>query len=308
MRRYLFRRVLLAAATVLVSTFAAFLALRIVPGDTLSVIAAERLFDPRLVAAWRAQYGLDQPVLVQYFVYVRNLLSGDLGVSHYSGRPVAEMLGPALAMTLQWQIPALLLAVVGAVALALATADARRRVANAGVVFLLLIGISLPEFVTATVLVSVFSLRLNLLPVAGVADPVHFVLPVITMAVYQCAALSRVLRGELRSAMHERYTLAARARGISRWDVLTRHALPNAIGPFMTLAGIQLGRAIGGAFLIETIFNIPGVGRVAVQAVLQRDYPVILAVTTVVVAAFALVSLVVDWLYALVDKRVSVAS
>jgi ABC-type dipeptide/oligopeptide/nickel transport system permease component len=305
---YLLKRVSLAAGGLLVATFGAFVALRFIPGDMLTLLGAGRAFDPAQVAGWRLEYGLDRPIVVQYALYIRNILNGDLGVSYYTGRSVAETVMPALIATIRWQIPALLVAIAAALALALATARRRGRLLDSAITLLLLVGISLPEFATAAFLVSIFALQLGVLPVAGASSPAHFVLPALTMGLSQCAGLCRVLRSELQAVVHEDYVRTALAKGVGSSGVLARHVLPNAIGPFLTLAGIQIGRAIGGAFLIETIFNIPGLGRLAVLAVLQRDYPVILAVTIVMTSGIALVNIVVDCLQGVFNRRISVAA
>ena len=155
-------------------------------------------------------------------------------------------------------------------------------------------GFSTPEFVVATVLVSIFALLLRVLPVAGVNTPLHFVLPTISMALPLCAALTQVLRNELTEIFQKDYMQTARAKGLSALRILTAHALPNAVLPFLVVISYQVGRCIGGAFLIESIFNIPGVGRLAVSAVLERDYPVVLAVTAVMTFGFVASSLAVD--------------
>jgi ABC-type dipeptide/oligopeptide/nickel transport system permease component len=166
------------------------------------------------------------------------------------------------------------------------------------------VGFSSPEFVVATVLVSVFALRLRVLPVAGITTPIHFVLPALTMAIPVCAALCQMLRNELTEVLHQDYVRTALAKGLPEWRVLTVHALPNAMLPFLTLVAYQVGRCIGGAFLIETIYNIPGMGRLAVGAVLSRDYPVVLAVTLVMTFAFVITSLLVDMIAWSIDPRI----
>ena len=305
---YLAQRAALAAGSLFVATFGAFVALRIAPGNALTLLAAGRELDPALEAAWRVRYGFDQPVVIQYLIYVRNLIEGDFGLSYYySGRPVIELLAPALLTTVRWQIPALLMAIVGALALSVATTGREKRWLDSTVTLLLLIGISLPEFVIAIFLVSLFSLRLGLLPVAGDSTPAHFILPALTMAVYSCAVMAQILRGELEEVMQQDYVRTARAKGQSIFRAVRVHALPNAALPFLAVVAIQVGRCIGGAFLIETIYNIPGVGRLAVQAVMQRDYPVVLAVTTLMTVAFVIVNLVVDLLAGVFDPRISIA-
>lgn len=287
-------------------TLGAFLALRVAPGNALTLIAAGREIDPAIKAAWTLRYGLDKPVFVQFLYYVRNLFEGDLGFSYYyDGRPVTELLAPALRMTLQWQIPALLLAVAAALLLGVAASASSNRRLQTAVTWLLLVGFSLPEFVVATLLVFIFSLQLHLLPVAGISSPAYLVLPVVTMAIPTCAAMCQVLRSDLLEIMQQDYVRTAWASGLGRFRVLMVHVLPNAIQPFLNMVAFQAGRCIGGAFLIETIYNIPGVGRLAVLAIAQRDYPVVLGVTILMTLAFVISSLLADLMAGMFDPRLS---
>lgn len=300
------QRIFRAAGTAFFVTLGAFLALRVAPGNALTLITAGREIDPAIRTAWILRYGLDKPVLVQFLYYVRNLFEGDLGFSYYyDGRPVSDLLLPALHMTLQWQIPALLLAVLAALLLGTAAAASSSRRLNSVVTWLLLAGFSLPEFVVATFLVLIFSLRLHLLPVAGISSPIYLVLPIITMAIPTCAGLCQVLRSDLQDIMQRDYVRTAWANGLSRSRVLMVHVLPNAIQPFLNIVAFQAGRCIGGAFLIEAIYNIPGIGRLAVMAVAQRDYPVVLGVTILMTLAFVISSLAADLLAGLLDPRLS---
>lgn len=170
------------------------------------------------------------------------------------------------------------------------------------------VGISLPEFVLATFLVAVFALGLHLLPVAGLDTPIHYILPSVTMAAYPCAVLSRMLRASLLEVLGQQYIVAAHAKGLSEFAVIMHHGMRNAFLPVLTALGIQVGRILGGAFVIETIFNIPGLGRVGMTAILQRDYPVILGTTILLTTAFLLTSLVVDVLYGVLDPRIRLAN
>lgn len=307
--RYFWQRALLSVGSLVVATFGTFIALRWAPGDPLTLLAGGRSLDPALVTAWRLRYGYDQSIVVQYLLYIRNILQGDFGLSYYyDGRPVSELLIPALITTIQWQIPALVIAILSALILGVFTASTHKRRRNSTIEIIFLLGVSLPEFAVAALLISIFSLQLQLLPVAGVSTPKHFILPAATMVIYLSAALSQILRTEMVEVIQQDYVRTARAKGLSRFRVLTVHALPNAILPFLTVVATWIGRAIGGAFLIETIFNIPGVGRLAVQAVMHRDYPVVLAVTTVMSLGFVLSSLMADLLASALNPRAALTS
>lgn len=302
---FLLQRLLWAVGTLLAATFGAFVALRLAPGDALTILGAGRHLDPALEAAWRLRYGLDQPLVVQYLLYLRNLLVGDFGISHTYGRPVAEFLTPALHMTIQWQIPALLISILGALVLGIATAAREKEWFDSLATWLFLTGISLPEFVVALPLVWLLALTFPVLPVAGTSTPLHFVLPAITIAIPMGATLSQVLGSEIAEVMQQPYVLAARAKGLSGLRLVMIHVLPNALQPFLPVVGFQVGRCVAGAFLIETIYNIPGVGRLAVMAVMQRDYPVVLAVTTLMAVAFVVANLLAELLARAIDPRIT---
>jgi ABC-type dipeptide/oligopeptide/nickel transport system permease component len=162
----------------------------------------------------------------------------------------------------------------------------------------------MPSFALATFLIVIFSVQLGLLPVAGLTSPAHFVLPCLAMAAQPCALLARLLRASMLEVIHQEYMITARAKGLKEFWVIVRHGLRNALLPSVTVFGIMVGRIMAGSFLIETIFSIPGLGRIGVQAVVQRDYPVILAITVLLSVAFPLVTLVVDLLYGLLDPRI----
>ena len=305
MAGYLLRRSLFVLATLLAVAFLAFAATRLTPGDPVRLMAGDRNVAPEVIEAWRVRYGLDRPIPVQFVYYLGNVLRGDFGTSYqYIGTPVIDLVGPAALLTLQWEVVALLLAIVVALLLGVMAAARHNTVFDNGAMFLALIGISLPDFVLATLLVIVFSLQFDWLPVAGAGTPAHFVLPIITLAVRPCALLSRMVRASMLDVIREDYVRTARAKGVGEWHVLHRHALGNALLPVLTVVGILIGRVLSGAFIVETIFNIPGIGRVGVTAVLQRDYPVVLAATLILAAAFILTTLIVDVLYAVVDPRI----
>lgn len=305
MTRFLIQRTLLILLSLLAATFLAFTASRLTPGDPIRLMAGDRNIAPEVVEAWRARYGLDQPIPVQYVYYLANLLQGDLGTSYqYIGTPVTDLIVPAMLMTFRWEAAALLGAILVAILLGVTAAVWQNTPIDTGAMLLALVGISLPDFVLATFLVVVFSLRLDWLPVAGYETAAHFILPAITLAVRPCALLSRMMRASMLEVIHQDYIRTARAKGLGSLSVIGNHALRNALLPVLTVVGVQVGRILSGAFVVETIFNIPGIGRVGVTAVLQRDYPVILGATLVLATAFLITTLIVDILYALVDPRI----
>ena len=246
---------------------------------------------------------------MQYGYYVANALQGDLGKSyHYVGTDVTELLGPAIVVTLTWESVAIVFAIVVAVFLGVVSALAYNTWIDTSAMTVALLGISLPDFALATFMILLFALKLDWLPVAGYETPAHFVLPAITLATRPCALLSRLVRASMLEVLHQDYMTTARAKGLSSRTVIIRHGLRNALFPVLTVIGILIGRILSGSFIVETIFNIPGIGRLGVTAVLQRDYPVILGATLALAVAFLLSTFVIDLLYGVIDPRIRTTS
>lgn len=307
MTGYLFRRIAFILFSLIGATFLAFTASRLAPGDPVRLMAGEQNVAPEVIEAWQARYGLDQPIPIQYIYYIRNVLQGDFGTSYqYIGMPVMELIGPAVRVTIQWESVALVSAIMIAFVLGVVAAVWHNTWVDTGAMFVALIGISLPDFVLATFLVLLFSLGLGWFPVAGYDTPAHLVLPIITLAVRPTALISRIVRASMLEVINQDYMRTARAKGLNERVIINKHGLRNAMLPVLTVIGVIVGRILAGSFIVETIFNIPGIGRVGVTAVLQRDYPVILGATIVLAAAFLITTLIVDLLYGVLDPRVRV--
>ena len=308
MQRYIVQRLIFIVFSLIGATFLAFAASRLAPGDPLRMMVADRNLDPAVVAAWEQRYGLDKPIPVQYLYYVKNALQGDLGTSyHYIGTPVTEILGPAMLVTLRWESVGLALAVILALILGTISAIKQNTWIDTLTMTVALAGISLPDFALATFLIVGFSLKLGWLPVAGFETPLHYVLPIITLAVGPTALLSRMVRSSMLEVIRQDYMTTARSKGLSERAIIFYHGLRNAFLPILTIVGILVGRILSGSFIVETIFNIPGIGRVGVTAVLQRDYPVILGATIILASAFLITTLVIDLLYGALDPRIRVS-
>lgn len=308
MTRYIIKRIAFIIFSLLGATFLAFTASRLAPGDPVRLMAGDQNVPQEVIAAWQARYGLDQPIPIQYIYYVRNVLQGDFGTSYqYIGMPVMDLIGPAVLVTLQWESAALVVAIAIAVVLGVVAAVRHNTWVDTTAMFIAVVGISLPDFVLATFLVVIFSLRLGWLPVAGYETPAHFILPAITLAVRPCALISRMVRAAMLDVINQDYIRTARSKGLNERTVVLRHGLSNALLPVLTVVGVVIGRILAGSFIVETIFNIPGIGRVGVTAVLQRDYPVILGATIVLATAFLVTTLIIDLLYGVLDPRVRIA-
>jgi peptide/nickel transport system permease protein len=285
--------------------------LRLVPGDPAAVIAGDEA-DAAQVAELRARLGLDRPMAVQFFLWLGNVLRGDLGHSYFFKTSVAELIAQRLEPTLALGACALLLAVVVAVPLGVVAAFRQGSWTDRSVMGLSVVGFSVPVFVLGYALMYVFSIELGWLPVQGysrLADGLgpfleRLVLPSVTLALVYVALIARITRTSILEVLGEDYIRTARAKGLTDREVLVGHALRNASVPILTIIGIGVGLLIGGAVVTESVFAIPGLGRLTVEAVLSRDFPVIQALILLFSAGYVLVNLMVDVGYAILDPRI----
>ncbi|MFJ6217184.1 ABC transporter permease [Streptomyces sp. NPDC092296] len=295
-----------AGAAVLVvwgATSCAFLALQLVPGDPVNaIIGSNALVSAEQREQIRTHYGLDRPLLTQYGAYLRRLVSGELGDSYQLQQPVSSLLAAQLRPTAELAFWSSLLAVVLAAVVTVATSGRARwprRVS--GVVELVVV--STPSFWLGIMLLTVFSFRLGWLPVSDSGDARSLILPVVTLALPIAAVLAQVMREGLLTALEQPFTLTARSRGLAERTVRSRHALRHAALPALTLAGWFTGTLLGGAVVVENVFARSGVGRLTLQAVSDRDMPVVQGVVALSAVVFVLVSAVIEVLYAVVDPR-----
>jgi len=304
MLTFVVRRLLLAVPVLLGVVFVVMLTVDLLPGDAVTLMLGEHATKDA-VATLREHLGLDKPFLVRYLDYVGRLLRGDLGRSIQQNRPVAAELADAWPPTLTLTVAALLIATVAGVAAGVASAvwpnsffDALARLGS-------LFGLSMPIFWTGLVLIVIFSLWLNLLPVGGAGSLSHLVLPAVTLAMPSVAMIARMTRSAVLDVLGEDYVRTARAKGVGELWVLGKHALRNAFIPIITLLGLQSGQLMGGAILTETVFSWPGLGRLMVKAIFARDYVLLQGAVLVFALAFVVVNLLVDLSYGLLDPRIS---
>ncbi len=308
MARYLVYRCLLTVPLLLGATLLIFLAGHYAPGDPVQVLLGDH-YDPDTAAQMRARLGLDRPLVVQFASYLGRAAVLDFGTSYVNpGRRVADIVRASLPISLRLAAAAVALAAVLGITLGLAAAVASRPVSDRLVQVAVTAGLSIPSFVVAAVLVLLFALRWHLLPVAGWGTPGDYVLPVIVMAAAPVAYVTQISRAAVRRVIAQDYVRTARSKGLPARAVLLRHVLRNAALPIVTTLGMALGYAITGSFVVEVVFNIPGMARVAVDAILQRDYVVIQTAVLVYVLLFTAISLVVDLSYALLNPRVRYAA
>jgi peptide/nickel transport system permease protein len=287
-----------------------FLIIRLVPGDpVLAVLGLNAT--PELVANLREDLGLNDPIYVQYVNWLGGVLQGDFGLDYRSNEPIGSMLLDRLPVTLELTGLALLLSIVFAIPLGVIAAVRRGRLADKATQSVSLVGISIPEFWLGIMLILIFSLGLGLLPSSGFVpfrdDPVenirHMILPSFTLAVGLAAVLIRITRTAMLDVLHEDYIRFTRAKGVGERTVIFKHALRNASIPIVTVVGLQCGYLLGGAIVIEQVFALPGVGRLVLDSVLQRNYPVVQASVLMVGLMFVLTNLAADLLYAVLNPK-----
>jgi len=280
-----------------------FLVLRLVPGDPARLMVPPGTSE-KVVDSLRKELGTDQPLIVQFGRFLGGLLQGDLGQSFRQGRPVLELVLDALPATLALASTTMLTAVLVAVPLGIAAAYRRGGILDRVILIFSLAGQSVPNFWLGVMLVLVFAIRLQWFPAIGMGGPRSIVLPTLTLALILIAILVRTVRQSMLEALNEDYVRTARAKGMPETKVVLVHALKNAAIPLVTILGLQVGFVLGGAFVVELIFDWPGVGLLALEAIRTRDFPVVQGVVILVAAVFTFANLAVDIAYAYLNPRV----
>jgi peptide/nickel transport system permease protein/oligopeptide transport system permease protein len=300
---YIVKRLLLAIPVVFGVAFIVFAMVRAIPGDPAQVIAGQAA-TPEYVAAIRKDLGLDRPVVVQFGVYLASLVRGDLGRSIRSKAPVTEELWARLPNTFQLAVASMLVASVVGISAGIVSAIRPYSVVDAAVMVFALAGLSMPIFWSGLMMMLVFSIMLGWFPPVGTGSLAHLVLPSVTLGMASAAIIARMTRSSMLEVLRTDYIRTARAKGQVERLVVGRHAFKNALIPVITVVGLQTGTLLSGAVLTESVFAWPGVGRLLVEGILTRDYPVVQGSVMVVALVFVCVNLAVDILYALVDPRI----
>ena len=311
MTGFLVRRVGQMLLALLGVSIVVFALIHLVPGDPVRIALGTR-FDPDIYEALRARNGLDQPLLTQYLSWLGNAVTGDLGVSFRSGRPVTEMVLERLPATLTLAGAALLIALVVAVPLGILAALRQGSALDYIATTASQIGVSVPDFWAGIMYILLFSLTLGWLPPSGYTslaeDPVdwlrHLILPALSVGLVSGSIIFRFVRSSVLESLNQDYVRTARAKGLSRWRVIRDHVLPNAWIPIVTVVGLQLGFLLGGVIVVEVIFAWPGLGRLALLAVQDRDFTVLQGSVLYVAFMFLLINLIVDVVYGWLDPRI----
>jgi ABC-type dipeptide/oligopeptide/nickel transport system permease component len=301
--RYLVRRLLLTIPVLLGVATLVFSLIHLVPGDPAQSMLGDSA-PSEDVARLRQTLGLDRPLVQQYRSFLGGIAKGDLGTSFRYGTPVTREIGSRLVRTLQLALAAMAVAIVIAIPLGIIAAVRKGTAVDQAAMTLSLIGISMPNFWLGPLLAIVFAVHLGWLPVSGTGTVAHLVLPAVTLGAALAAILARMTRASVLEELRELYVLAARARGLSRARAVIRHAFRNSLIPIVTIVGLQFGAVLTGTIITETIFAWPGVGRLLIQAINFRDYPLVQGCILFISFTYVTMNLLTDVAYGLLDPRI----
>ena len=303
MLRYLIRRVLLTVPVMLGVATLVFSLIHLVPGDPAQAMLGDGA-SPQDIAELRTSLGLDQPLLEQYGSFLRHAIGGDLGQSFRTGQPVTAMILERMPATAELALAAMIVAVMLAIPLGVIAAVWRGTAADYGAMTFALAGVSIPNFWLGPLLAIVFAVELGWLPVSGRGTLAHLILPAISLGLALSAILARMTRASLLDELDELYVRAARARGVSKMVAITAHALRNSMVPLLTIIALQFGAVLTGAVITETIFAWPGIGRLLIQSIGFRDYPMVQGCILLIAVTYVTVNLVTDLMYGVLDPRI----
>ena len=308
---FLLSRVISLVPILLGTSLVAFFLVRLIPGDpAIALLGLEA--DPRSIAALRTQLALDQPIVFQYLTWLGRILTGDFGRSIQGGREVFPLLLSALGPTALLSLASILISLAIAIPAGIVAATRRNTMADYGASFAALCGLSMPSFWLGVLLILTFSIYIPILPASGyvspLLDPLGFlrflVLPALTLGAALAAATMRMTRATMLEVLRADYVRTARAKGVPARVVVWRHAFRNAQIPIVTLLGIQMGQLLGGVVITETVFSWPGIGKLTVDAIFARDYPVVQGAVLLTATLFVLINLITDVIYTIIDPRV----
>jgi ABC-type dipeptide/oligopeptide/nickel transport system permease component len=304
MTKYIIRRIVQSIVVLLGALVISFVILRVIPGDP-AVMMLSDLATPDEIERVRNSLGVDQSIWVQFGIYVKQVATGDFGVSYRSQMPALGLVLAYLPATLQLAAAALFITIVVAIPLGAIAALRRGSWIDNMLSGFALIGQSVPVFWLGIMLILVFSVQYRLLPTSGHGGLEHLILPAVTLAAAQVALVARIMRSSMLEVVRQDYIRTARAKGLSELAVVLRHALRNALAPVVTVLGLQVGTLLGGAIITETVFAWPGAGNLLVNSIGARDYPVVQAMIVISALVFVVTNLIVDIIYVLLDPRVS---
>lgn len=303
---FLIKRVMEASVTLLVIVTLVFLLLRLMPGGPFD---SERALPAEVMANIAAKYKLDAPITEQYTHYLSGLLKGDLGESYkYLGRPVSSIIGDTFPVSLQLGVYALILSYLIGIPLGVVAASRHNTWVDTGAMFMAMGGVTLPSFLVASLFILIFAFQLQILPPALWEGPLYYILPVVTLGIRPAAIIARLTRSSVLDVIRSDFVRTARAKGLAERVVLFKHVLRNSLIPVLTYSGPLIADIISGAFIIEIIFAVPGMGRHLIMSVTNRDYPLVLGVALLFSVILVISNLLVDIFYAIVDPRIKLSA
>jgi ABC-type dipeptide/oligopeptide/nickel transport system permease component len=303
MRAYIVRRIIHSIVTLIGVSLVVFGMLRVLPGDPAKMVLPEGASAAQ-VEQVRRQLGLLEPLYVQYGVFVSSIARGDFGQSFQFRAPVTAVIAERIWPTVHLATVSFLLTVILGVPAGIVAAARHRTLVDYGSIFLAAFGQSLPNFWLGIMLILLFGVALGWLPTSGYQGASYLVLPAITLAAYPMALVARLTRSSMLEVLTKEYVRTARSKGLHERAVVVRHALKNSAIPVVTILGLQIGVLLGGAVITESVFAWPGIGKLAVDSIFQRDFPVIQAILTLSAAVFIVINLLVDLTYTVLDPRI----
>jgi len=305
MLKYIIKRILLLIPIVLGVVTLVFFLVHLIPGDPVEVMLGEQAqaADKEML---RHELHLDRPLMEQYRLYLTGLTRGDLGRSIHSRKPVLTIVTHRFPATLLLTLAAMIVAILIAIPIGILSATKQYSLLDNASMFFALLGISMPNFWLGPLLILLFSIQLGWLPVSGMGGVENLILPAITLGTALAAILTRMTRASVLEVIREQYIVTARAKGLQEGIVLFKHALKNALIPVITILGLQFGALLSGSIITETIFSWPGIGRLVIQAVNQRDYPVVQGCVLLIALSYVLVNLATDLFYSVADPRIRI--
>jgi peptide/nickel transport system permease protein len=306
MLRFLLSRLVTTVPVLFGVSLLVFMMLHLVPGDPVKMMLSEFQTSPQQVELLRSQLHLNEPLPQQYGRFVVNALQGDLGLSIRSKRPVRNEIAENLGSTLQLAASALLIAIGIGMPLGIIAALKQHSWLDIGPMIFALSGVSMPSFWLGLLLIFLFSLRLGWFPATGGGDLKHLILPALTLGLGASAIIARLTRSSMLEVLRQDYMTTARAKGLNEFTVVLRHGLKNALIPVVTIFGLQFGSLLAGAVVVETVFARPGIGRLIVNSILAKDFPMVQGIILFTATAYVVANLLVDLAYGLLDPRIRI--
>ena len=311
MTKYFIKRIFQVIPVLFLCSIIIFSLIRLIPGNPALILAGPDAL-PEQIESLTVELGLDKPIVVQYFIWIKNVLSGDFGNSIINGYPVFKLIKIKLIATLELAVSGLIVSLLISFPLGILSAIKRNSIIEKFTTIFVALGQAIPTFWLGILLVIIFSIQLRWLPPSGRIEfsqnPVIasklILLPALTLGVYTASVLTRFLKTSVLEILNSDYVVTARAKGLSEWTIVIVHVIKNAMIPFITVLGLQFGAFLGGSVVTESIFDWPGLGRLMLQAIQTRDYPVLQGTILVVVFFFVMVNLLIDLLYSLLDPKI----